>query len=254
MREREWKTRRMSDDPFLYHPGLRDLIIDPAHSAFRGLTTASVRERVEAKGYSTAWLRTDAEREALRHAFLADWAGDMWVFAYGSLMWDPGIHFTQVRRAHMPGYARRFILRDVNGGRGTPEAPGLMAALDHGVEGCDGLAFRIDAAQVDAETTVLWQREMIGAGYIPIVAPAQTEAGTIPCVAFLADHAADSIVAGLSRAEQVRCLATGEGFLGTSLDYLRGIHRHFAALRIEDPHVSGLLTEAEALAAHLAAK
>ena len=242
----------MSNDPFVHHPGLRGLVADPALSRFRSITTAGIKDMLAGKGYPTDWLRTDAEREALRRAFLGELlhghAGDLWVFAYGSLMWDPALLFTQVRRAHLPGYARRFILRDVHGGRGTPEAPGLMAALDHGEEGCDGLVFQIAAAQIDAETNVLWQREMIGSGYYPVITPAQTAQGPVQCLCFVADHAAEAIVPQITRQEQIRCLVSGEGFLGTSLDYLRGIAGHFAVLGIEDAHVSGLLEDAEVAA------
>jgi cation transport protein ChaC len=242
----------MTADPFALHPNLRDLIQDPATSDFRSLSTAGVMERLQCNGMPTDWLRSDTERETLRRAFLSGLSGDLWVFAYGSLMWDPGLHFSQVRRAHVPGYARRMILRDVNGARGTPEAPGLMAALDHGPEGCDGLVFRIDAGLVEAETTVLWQREMIGRGYIPVMVPADTFNGPVTCMTFIADHSADSMVAGLTREEQVRYIATGAGFIGTSLDYLRGIARHFEVLGIDDQAVSSLLAEAEAVAISLA--
>lgn len=57
------------------------------------------------------------------------------MFAHGSLMWDPAIDFAEVRRAWLPGHARRFILCDIHGARGTRDAPGLMAALDRG-DGC----------------------------------------------------------------------------------------------------------------------
>lgn len=242
----------MTVDPFALHPNLRDLILDSATSEFRSLTTAGVAERLQSNGMSTDWLRSDTEREALRRAFLKGHSGDLWVFAYGSLMWDPALHFSQVRRAHVPGYARRMILRDINGGRGTPEAPGLMAALDHGPEGCDGLVFRLDADRVEAETTVLWQREMIGHAYSPAMVPATTRDGPVTCLTFIADHTADSMDADLTRAEQVRYIATGAGFLGTSLEYLQGIARQFKALGIDDPAVSSLLAEAEALAISLA--
>jgi hypothetical protein len=71
--------------------------------------------------------------------------GDLWVFGYGSLIWDPALEFAEVRRAFAPNHRRRFILEDIYGGRGTPNGPGLMAALDDG-DGCNGLCFRIAAA------------------------------------------------------------------------------------------------------------
>lgn len=54
------------------------------------------------------------------------------------MMWDPAFRFEEVPRAHVLSYARRFILKDIYGGRGTVDAPGLMVALDKGKRGAMG--------------------------------------------------------------------------------------------------------------------
>jgi cation transport protein ChaC len=150
-----------------------------------------------------------------------------------------------VRRAHVPGYARRFILKDIYGGSGTVDAPGLMVALDKG-GGCDGLAFRISRANLDEETEVLWRRERIGPAYVPVFVGAVAADTPLTALTFVADHEAELIDASLSRAQQIEYCATGTGFMGSSLDYLRNINRQFAALGIQDDEVSELLREAEA--------
>jgi cation transport protein ChaC len=160
-------------------------------------------------------------------------------------MWDPGVRFEEVRRAQVPGYARRFILKDIYGGRGTVDAPGLMVALDKGA-GCDGLVFRISRANLDEETEVLWRRERIGPAYVPVFVEALTAHTRLAALTFVADHEAELIDASLSRAQQIEYCATGTGFMGSSLDYLRNINRQFAALGIQDDEVLELLREAEA--------
>lgn len=187
------------------------------------------------------------KREASRRATLAGHAGGLWVFAYGSMMWDPAIDFVEVRRAWLPGHVRRFILCDVHGARGTPEAPGLMAALDQG-EGCHGLAFRIPTERVEDETRNLWAREMSLPSYVPQTLPTDLDGESVLALAFLADHGADMIRGDLTREEQVRYLATGTGFLGTSREYLETIARQFAALGIDDPEVTALLADVRAFA------
>ncbi len=237
-------------DPFRHHPGLRGLVKDPETSFFRDLTRETIVAMLEAQGLDTSWVRTDAEREGLRRAALLERPpGDLWVFAYGSLMWDPGVIFREVRRAHAPGHRRRFILRDANGGRGTPEAPGLMAALDAAPgEGADGLVFRIAEAEIEAESARLFQREAVGPAYHARWIAAETAEGPVAALAFVADHDAPDILAGIGRAAQVRMLATGAGTLGTSLDYLRSLARHLEELRIADAEVEELLAAAEAAA------
>lgn len=232
-------------DPFLHHPELRGRIADPLTSFFRTFSVEMLMRRFPQMEVHRAWTYPDDLREGLRAATLAEHGtGDLWIFAYGSLMWDPGFRFAEVRRATVSGYARRFILLDDKGGRGTGESPGLMAALDRG-DHCEGLAFRIEAAQVETETEILWRREMIAPGYIATFVPALVGARPQRVLAFVADHAAAVIRPDLTRAEQVRCLARGAGFLGTSKAYLENIVSHFALLGIADAECSALLLEVE---------
>ncbi|WP_193177175.1 gamma-glutamylcyclotransferase [Oricola nitratireducens] len=232
-------------DPFAHHPELRGKIVDPLQSSFRTFTTARLAKIIEEQGLPGGWWYSDEEREASRAEALAgNRDRDLWVFAYGSLMWDPAFRFAEVRRAHVPGYARRFILKDILGGRGTRDAPGLMAALDKG-PGCEGLLFRIVHDHVEEETEVLWRREKVGPAYIPTFVDAVVSGERVPALAFVADHEAELIDASLTRDEQIHYLATGTGFLGTSLEYLENIASHFAALGIEDEDVSALLRDTE---------
>lgn len=236
----------VAPDPFSYHPELRDKISDPLKSFFRTFTTEDLAIRLNARGLPVGWWHSESEREASRAQTLAGrWDTDLWVFAYGSLMWDPAFRFEEVRRARVPDYARRFILKDIYGGRGTLEAPGLMAALDKG-PGCDGLVFRIARENIDKETEILWRREKVGPAYTPVFVEAVASEHRMTALAFAADHEADLIDASLTRAQQIEFCATGTGFMGSSLDYLRNISSQFAALGIQDEEVSVLLRETEA--------
>ena len=53
----------------------------------------------------------------------------MWVFGYGSLLWNPGFEPIEKMRADLPGYRRSFCMLSIHH-RGTPEDPGLVLALD----------------------------------------------------------------------------------------------------------------------------
>ncbi len=239
----------MTDDPFEHHPALRGRIVDPATSFFRSFRPADFDERMQALGNPPDWRFSDETIEANRRAFFADRLDrDLWVFAYGSLMWDPAFRFAEVRRAHVDGYARRFILKDTVGARGTLAMPGLQAALDLG-ESCDGLAFRVPQEMVEEESGYIWRRELIAPAYKPVFIAAVTDVGPLEVLAMVADHAAAIIRADLTRDEQVRYLATGTGILGTSLQYIENLAAQFAALGIDDPEVTSLLAEARAYAA-----
>jgi cation transport protein ChaC len=125
-----------------------------------------------------------------------------------------------------------------------------MAALDRG-PGCHGLLFRIARDHVEEETEVLWRREQIGPAYTATFVEATAGDRSFKALTFVADHDAELIDAGVTRQEQVHFMATGTGFLGSSLDYLKNIAAKFAALGIHDEDVDSLLRETEAYAASI---
>ncbi|MEM1140243.1 MAG: gamma-glutamylcyclotransferase [Pseudomonadota bacterium] len=220
-------------DPFKDHPALRPKIADPATSQYRDIDVAAMDEHMRANGAGEDWRRTDAAREETRQRALAGRQGaDLWVFGYGSLMWDPGFHFSHVTRAKLTGYHRRFCLRTVIG-RGTPKEPGLMAGLDHGGQ-CDGLAFCIDGPLVEAETGHLWKREMSLPGYVPTFVTVETSKGPLEAMTFVVDHTADIFMPEMSDEQTATYLATAAGLFGTNLSYLDALIGQLAILGIED--------------------
>ncbi len=239
-------------DPYMHHPALRGKITDPLTSFFRDFKPSDLDARMKEIGRPDNWRHSDEELESARLSFLKGRLNqELWIFAYGSLMWDPAFHFAEVRRGRVEGYARRFILKDTFGARGTPETPGLMAALDEGL-GCEGLVFRIAADEVEQESGMFWRRELIAYAYKPAFARVATDFGEVEAMTVIADRTSDYIRPDLSREEQIRYIATGAGFLGTSLQYLENIADHFAALGVEDREVEELLAGARVYAAQLA--
>lgn len=234
-------------DPFRHHPELRGLVTDPAQSFFRTFDPTAFDEQARASGRPADWRYPDIIRNQLVDEARARFGGrDLWVFAYGSLMWDPGVVFAEVRHARIRGYARRFILHD-EGGRGSPERPAVMAALD-AVKGhdCEGLVFRIEASLLHDELELLWRREMIAPAYEPVTIPAETRQGKVEALAFVARHDTRDIRPDLTRDEQVEALAFAEGPLGTNFAYIDNLKTHFDAMGITDPEIDDLHTAAKA--------
>lgn len=232
-------------DPFTYHPELRDKITDPLTSFFRDFDIKSIMLQHPELTWAVDMLYDQQYRDAVRHKTLASSGGDdLWVFGYGSLMWDPAFLFKEIRRAHVPDFERKFILTDIMGGRGNRDNPGLFAALDAGM-GCDGLAYRIAKEHVETESEILFRREMIAPGYIPTFVTALVDDNPIQALTFVANHAADVLQPNLTHEEQIRLIATGKGILGTSFEYLQNIVSHFAALGVVDEHCTVLLRDVE---------
>lgn len=196
---------------------------------------------------------SDAERRASLDAVLAgrrEVGQGVWVFAYGSLIWNPLFHHVERRRAHVPGWRRSFCLK-VKMGRGTPENPGLMlglAADRPGGPGCTGVAFRIAEDQVEPELDLLWRREMVAAGYIPRWVALEDRAGArfAHAIAFTINPEGPSYCGDLPEAEVVERLATARGRLGSAAEYLLRTHAGLAELGIVDPFVERLAQKVDA--------
>lgn len=98
---------------------------------------------------------------------------DLWLFAYGSLMWRPGFAVEETRRARLTGYRRCFSIYSVHH-RGTPERLGMVLGLDRGGV-CEGIAYRIAAANVGQTRHYLRARELINGVYREAAVPVELE-------------------------------------------------------------------------------
>jgi cation transport protein ChaC len=153
-------------------------------------------------------------------------------------MWDPGIHVVEIRTATLSGFHRSFCLKSQMG-RGSPEKPAVMAALDCG-GACHGLALRIPAEHVDRETQMLWQREMLAGSYVPTFVGVETPQGGIEeAVTFVINRQSNRYVQ-LDIEETARLIATGRGVRGTCLEYLENLAERLELLGLEDPAIREL--------------
>jgi len=165
---------------------------------------------------------------------------DLWVFGYGSLMWDPGFPFVEQRLALLRGYHRRFCIYSMRH-RGTPERPGLVFGLDHG-GACRGMAFRVAATEVAPVLDTLWAREMSGAVYRPRLLPVRLEGGAVvPACAFVVDRSHAQYCRGLSLEQSAALISQGEGGRGRNLEYLANTVEHLEQLGIADHGLRDLL-------------
>ena len=178
-------------------------------------------------------------------ATLAGWnpQRDLWVFAYGSLIWNPLIHFAEQRAARLHGFHRRFCLRS-RGARGTVDQPGLVLGLDFG-GCCNGVAFRIEAARARHEMKIIWRREMVLGSYAPRWVNVTSGRRRIRAVAFVVNHAHPHYAGTLPQAELIRILSTACGKFGSCADYLHQTVDCLAASGIHDAHLVQLRAQVE---------
>jgi cation transport protein ChaC len=182
-------------------------------------------------------LLTDEEREANLAALLAqrpDGDGGVYVFAYGSLIWNPAIHITGRVLCRARGWHRAFCLA-TKGGRGTAETPGMLLGLMEGGD-CVGAVLHVAEDDVRQELSLLWRREMVADGYIPRWVAVETLDGTQlgEAIAFTINPAGPSYCPPLPEAELVRRIAVARGQLGTAAEYLFRTRDGLRGLGIQD--------------------
>ena len=201
----------------------RETILDGSvHATIRAMQGPGVR-------YMTAAERAESIGQMLAGAPNVD---RIWVFGYGSLIWNPAFHFAERRTARLFGYHRQFCLW-VHAGRGSPESPGLMLALERGGS-CHGVAYRIAPQHIESELDVLWRREMGSMSYQPVWAAVRTPAGIEHAIALIANRRHERYVRGLAEDETVRFLMQGAGPLGSCCEYLFDTVAHMRELGIRD--------------------
>jgi cation transport protein ChaC len=236
-------------DAFRHLPHLREKVTPPERSELRVTpdVLAGWDRRASELGRPKDWRLSDQELDASRRAVLGDLdvGQDFWIYSYGSLLWDPGFHFVEVRLAELEGYRRRFsCLTRI--GRGSQECPGLMLSLEAGGGSCRGLAFRVAAAVADGESAIVWRREMIRGTYRPALLRVSTPQGGIEALVFAANQAHPDYVGELPLEETASIIARGIGILGTNLRYLEQLAEQLENLAIEDDYLTRLLQHVQA--------
>ena len=158
-----------------------------------------------------------------------------WVFAYGSLMWDPGFSVAETVQARVDGFARRFCLRSVVY-RGTVEAPGLVLGLDIDAQAhCVGLALRVEDALWPETLAGLRERELTTEAYAELLVPLTLADGRrVEAVAYVIRRDHDQYWAHLDLAQQAEIIARAHGGRGPNADYLFNTAMHLAEMGVED--------------------
>ncbi|OED41169.1 hypothetical protein AB833_10465 [Chromatiales bacterium (ex Bugula neritina AB1)] len=183
-------------------------------------------------------VRARAIAETLSQAPSLD---EVWIYAYGSLLWNPAIHVADTIKCTVDGYHRSFCFWTVLG-RGCEENPGLMMGLEPGGSS-NGLAYRIDAQVLDTEMDILFRREMMSYVYQPTWVEARLAEQpdkSIKVLAFVVDPEHERFCGGLDEATLIRHIATAAGPFGRNCDYLFQLMENLNELGFTDEAMAEL--------------
>lgn len=150
--------------------------------------------------------------------------GDMWLFAFGSLLWNKRFTSVEERPGLVRGWHRDFCLGPDTRFRGNPDAPGYMLSLDRGGQ-CKGMVYRLPREGLFANVEGLLRKEP---PFPPRWLTVATASGTVRAISLVhpgrgtdyAGHLADEVVAD--------ALARAVGTMGSMAQYV-----YLTALHLE---------------------
>lgn len=165
----------------------------------------------------------------------------LWVFGYGSLIWNPGFEHVERVIARLDGYRRSFCMHSIHH-RGKPENPGLVLALDPVAQAsCHGLAFRVPADGADKTLAYLRERELVSSAYLERWCPVHLEDGRrVKGLAYVVDTDHVQYASGLTLEDQAHIIARAHGDRGPNTEYLYNTAAHLEALGLSDPDLNWL--------------
>ncbi|MEM8981040.1 MAG: gamma-glutamylcyclotransferase [Pseudomonadota bacterium] len=164
----------------------------------------------------------------------------LWVFAYGSLIWNPEFDVAEQSLARLGGFARSFCMRSIHH-RGSEEDPGLVLALDTS-EGasCDGVAFRV-AGDEAACLEALRARELISSAYVETWQHVTLQDNRrVQAVTYVINRDHWQYCAGLSLEEQAQIIAEAHGGRGPNWEYLNNTAQHLREIGLSDSDLNWL--------------
>ncbi|AZO69603.1 MAG: gamma-glutamylcyclotransferase [Mesorhizobium sp.] len=182
---------------------------------------------------------TEEDYDAAVHETLASHprGEDLWLFAYGSLIWKPEVEHTEERIGTAHGWHRSFCLK-MTRWRGTREQPGLMMALDRGGQ-CRGMLYRLAGNTVEWQLGKLVRREMKAKppSNPPRWLTVKTHQGPVRALAFVMNRESGAYTGKLPPDEVADIVAKACGHLGSCAEYLYNTISHLEERGIRDSNL-----------------
>ena len=159
--------------------------------------------------------------------------GELWVFAYGSLMWRPGFAYASRAKAMLRGWRRSLCIYS-HVYRGTPERPGLVLGLDRG-GACAGVAFHVNASLRELTIRYLRDREQATSVYLERMVPVTLETGErVNALTYVADRLHRQYAGRLDREAMLAIIRAGHGQSGHNAAYVTETYDHLSAIGVHD--------------------
>ena len=145
----------------------------------------------------------------------------MYVFGYGSLIWNPGFEFQTSELAEIKNYKRSFSMWSIHH-RGTVKRPGLVLALEKcNGRSCKGVVFSVSPDNYTQVLLYLRERELVSSAYeeTEVQVELATSKQLVTAITFVIKKDHDQYCQ-LTLDEQAKIIAVAEGGRGRNDEYL----------------------------------
>lgn len=175
----------------------------------------------------------------------------VWVFGFGSLMWNPCFKYDAKVSAEVHGYERKFHIWTMRA-RGTPEKPGLGLCLEDGGGTCRGIAYRLVEDDLEDAWRCLWDREMGSGIYSPVWVPIETDGhGEVTALTFVVNRDHPHYAGQMPLDDMAKIMAIAQGNYGLNRDYLAGTVSEMDKLNVRDEELERLLSKVDSICAEV---
>lgn len=198
-----------------------------------------VRQAVRDSGHAHLLMSDDAVARSFADVMATHRPGaPIWIFGYGSLIWNPMMEYAAREPAQVHGYHRGFyIWSKIN--RGTPAVPGLVLALDRGGS-CRGIAYRLHPHSAAEDLRLLWRREMVAGTYRAAWVTVNIGNRSLRAIAFVVRRDHPGYTGRLDDRRIVSIARTAVGQYGPCAEYLMNTAAGLEAAGIADARLSRL--------------
>lgn len=164
----------------------------------------------------------------------------LWVFGYGSLMWQPGFPYAAATRGQLVGWHRSFCVYSVQY-RGTIARPGLVLGLQRRGT-CEGVVFEVAPKDSASVIAYLRKREQAWGVYQERrLRVCLSDSGkSVEALTFVAEVLHPNFAGEMKPADVARIIRSARGPAGTNLEYFARMYASLKGLGIRDWHMAAL--------------
>ena len=161
----------------------------------------------------------------------------MWIFGYGSLMWNPDFNYIEKKEAILIGYKRNFCIK-THTHRGNQEKFGIVLGLEKDkINSCKGLLFRVNKDEYLKIKLKLDYRELTEKSYIDTIVSITTSDGVVIEALTYISNNKSKLYIDINCKEKAHIIKNAEGASGKNIDYYTNTLKKLEDMGVKNEHI-----------------